>query len=114
MESKLGGPFPPEVLRQKEGPTTQIWKSIMAKSLQEPARELDSSTSRPFAVGFHQPERQSCQRKMEGVAFFFENTLFICSFVCMGVFVCVCMHAFVCVCVCAWTHTQSDCWVHWS
>lgn len=110
MESKLGGPFPPEVLRQKEGTTTQIWKSIMAKSLQEPARELDSSTSRPFAVGFHQPERQSCQRKMEGVAFL--KTLYLFVHLCVWVYLCVC--ACVCLCVCAWTHTQRDCWVHWS
>lgn len=71
MESKLGGPVPPEVLRQKEGTTTPIWKSILVKSSQEPARELGSSTSRPFPVGFNQPQGQSCQRKVEGVAFFF-------------------------------------------
>lgn len=59
-------------------------------------RELDSHKSHPFTVGFNQPERQSCQRDMERVAFF-ENILFIYSFVCMGVFVC----AYMCLSMCA-------------
>lgn len=70
-------------------------------------RELDSHTSHPFTVGFNQPERQSCQWNMERVAFF-ENILFIYSFVCMGVFVCLCMHVSVCVCLSMHTKRSLD------